>query len=277
MGKVWLVGAGPGNPDLLTLKAYRLLQSAEVVLTDSLVQRAILDEIPACTERIHVGKRASRHTMPQSEINGLMVRLARAGKRVVRLKGGDPFVFGRGGEEIQDLAAAGIPFEVVPGVSAAQGCAAYAGIPLTHRDYAQSVQFITGHLREGRLDLDWVNLVRSGHTLVFYMARNSLPVICKQLRTHGLPDNWPAAMVEEGATPAQRVVVGDLEGLPDAVARAEVSGASLLIVGEVVRLAGTLDWYSSQPVVSGFAGEPAPANKRGAAAEPVPHAVTTVE
>lgn len=243
MGKVWLVGAGPGDPDLLTVKAFRLLQMADVVLSDSLIQAAILDQIPPATERIHVGKRASRHTMPQAQINTLMVRLARAGKRVVRLKGGDPFIFGRGGEEIQELADAGVPFEVVPGVSAAQGCAAYAGIPLTHRDHAQSVQFVTGHLRDGGLDLDWVNLVRAGHTLVFYMARHSLPLICQRLRAHGLADAWPAAMVENGATSSQRVIVGDLETLPDAVANAGLSGASLLIVGEVVRLAGTLDWY----------------------------------
>lgn len=276
-GEVWLVGAGPGDPDLLTVKAHRLLQSADVVLTDSLIQPAILDQIPPETERLHVGKRASYHTMPQSDINRHMVRLARAGKRVLRLKGGDPFMFGRGGEEIQELADAGIPFEVVPGVSAAQGCAAYAGIPLTHRDYAQSVQFVTGHLRDGGLDLDWVNLVRARHTLVFYMARNSLPIICKQLSAHGLPDDWPAAMVEEGATPAQKVVVGDLEGLPEAVAAANVSGASLLIVGEVVRLAGTLEWYPLQATVLSHASERGGEARQDTACEPELRDFTTAE
>lgn len=245
-GVVWLVGAGPGDPDLLTLKAHRLMQHADVVLTDSLIQQAILDQIPPETERVHVGKRASYHTMPQSDINQLMVRRALAGQRVLRLKGGDPFVFGRGGEEIEDLAAAGIAFEVVPGVSAAQGCAAYAGIPLTHRDYAQSVQFVTGHLRDGGLDLDWSRLARPGQTLVFYMARKSLPLICRQLRAHGFPDDWPAALVEEGATPAQQVVAADLAGLPDAVAAAGVTSASLLIVGQVVRLTSTLGWYRAR-------------------------------
>lgn len=239
-GEVWLVGAGPGDPELLTRKAYRLLREADVVLHDSLIHPAILDEIPPNVERVHVGKRASYHALPQEDLNDLMVRLAREGKRVLRLKGGDPFIFGRGGEEISQLAAAGVPFRIVPGVTAAQGCAAYAGIPLTHRDCAQTVQFVTGHLKEGELDLDWPFLARRGQTVVFYMARVSLPLICARLVAHGLPPDWPAALVEEGTTPEQRVIAGGLANLPDAVAAAGVTGASLLIVGEVVRLRGRL-------------------------------------
>ncbi|MEQ8798777.1 MAG: uroporphyrinogen-III C-methyltransferase [Salinisphaeraceae bacterium] len=244
MGEVWLVGAGPGDPDLLTRKAARLLSQADVVLYDSLIQPELLAEIPVHVERIHVGKRASRHTLPQDRINGLMVELALAGKRVLRLKGGDPFVFGRGGEEIAELAAAGIPFEVVPGVTAAQGCAAYAGIPLTHRDCAQRVQFITAHQQSGgELPLDWPCLAGPDQTLVFYMARNTLPTICARLIEHGLPGNWPAALIEDGSTAAQRVIEADLNRLPAAVVAADVSGASLLIVGQVVRLRAQLDWF----------------------------------
>lgn len=244
MGEVWLVGAGPGDPDLLTRKAARLLSQADVVLYDSLIQPELLAEIPAQVERIHVGKRASRHTLPQDRINGLMVELALAGKRVLRLKGGDPFVFGRGGEEIAELAAAGIPFEVVPGVTAAQGCAAYAGIPLTHRDCAQRVQFITAHQQSGgELPLDWPCLAGPDQTLVFYMARNTLPTICARLIEHGLPADWPAALIEDGSTAAQRVIEADLTRLPAAVEAADVGGASLLIVGQVVRLRAQLDWF----------------------------------
>lgn len=242
-GRVWLVGAGPGDPELLTLKAARLLREADVVLYDSLIAPELLDMIPAGTERIHVGKRASRHTLPQSDINVLMVRLAGEGKRVLRLKGGDPFIFGRGGEEIAELADAGIDFEIVPGVTAAQGCAAYAGIPLTHRDHAQSVQFVTGHLKEGDLDLDWPALTKPGQTVVFYMGRTALDLICRRLYEHGLPRDWPAAMVIDGATPYQRVVVSDLAGLPGAVAERAPDGPSLIIVGEVVRLHRRLGWY----------------------------------
>lgn len=241
-GEVWLVGAGPGDPELLTRKAWRLLHEADVVLHDSLIQASILEAIPAQVERIHVGKRASRHTLPQADINALMVRLARAGKKVLRLKGGDPFVFGRGGEEIAELAGAGIAFQVVPGVTAAQGCAAYAGIPLTHRGCAQSVVFVTAHLQDGELDLDWPALTRPQQTLVFYMARIALPRLCAGLVANGLPPHWPAALVEDGATANQRVFAADLASLPAAVAAADVTGASLLIVGEVVRLRARLNW-----------------------------------
>lgn len=246
-GCVWLVGAGPGDPELLTLKAARLIVEADVVLYDSLIAPEILATIPEGTERIHVGKRASRHTLPQEEINDLMVRLAGEGRRVLRLKGGDPFIFGRGGEEIAQLADAGVEFGVVPGVTAAQGCAAYAGIPLTHRDYAQSVQFVTGHLKEDDLDLDWPCLVRPDQTVVFYMGRTALALICRRLREHGLPRDWPAAMVIDGATAHQRVIVSDLAGLPGTVAERAPDGPSLLIVGEVVRLHRTLRWYDATP------------------------------
>lgn len=242
-GCVWLVGAGPGDPDLLTVKAARLIAEADVVLYDSLIAPALLETIPKTVERIHVGKRASRHTLPQEEINDLMVRLAGEGNRVLRLKGGDPFVFGRGGEEIAQLAEAGVDFEIVPGVTAALGCAAYAGIPLTHRDYARSVQFVTGHLKEGELDLDWPALARPGQTVVFYMARTALESICGHLREHGLPDDWPAAMVVSGATPHQQVIAGDLVNLPQAVAERDPEGPALLIVGEVVRLRERLAWH----------------------------------
>lgn len=238
-----MVGAGPGDPDLLTVKAARLIAEADVVLYDSLIAPELLEVIPDSAERIHVGKRASRHTLPQEDINDLMVRLAGEGKRVLRLKGGDPFVFGRGGEEIAQLADAGVDFEIVPGVTAALGCAAYAGIPLTHRDYARSVQFVTGHLKEGELDLDWPCLAAREQTVVFYMARTALELICRCLREHGLPDDWPAALVTSGATPHQQVIAGGLLDLPGLVARRADEGPALLIVGEVVRLRGRLEWY----------------------------------
>lgn len=242
-GEVWLVGAGPGDPELLTRKAYRLLQAADVVLYDSLIAPELLEEIPPSAERIHVGKRASFHTLPQQDINDLMVRLARAGKRVLRLKGGDPFVFGRGGEEIQRLAAAGVAFQIVPGVSAANGCAAYAGIPLTHRDHAQSLRLVTAHLQDDRLDLDWPALAAPKQTVVFYMARSALPLICEKLVAHGAAPATPAALVVDGTTTRQQVFAADLARLPARVAGAQVTGASLLIVGEVVRLHDTLAWY----------------------------------
>ena len=242
-GEVYLVGAGPGDPDLLTSRAIRLMQRADVVVHDRLVSEAVLRLARQDAPRIHAGKERSRHMLPQESINKLLVRLAKEGKRVLRLKGGDPFIFGRGGEEIDTLAEEGIPFQIVPGITAASGCAAYAGIPLTHRDYAHSCVFVTGHLQDGSINLEWEALAKPQQTIVVYMGLLGLPVICKELVKRGLRGDLPAALVEHGTRPHQRVFTGTLTTLPEIVERADVSAPTLTIIGEVVKLHGKLQWF----------------------------------
>jgi len=244
---VYLVGAGPGDPDLLTVKAQRILREAEVVVYDRLVSNQILDLLPTGAKRIYVGKAAGRHYMTQDEINQLLVSLARSGRKVTRLKGGDPFIFGRGSEEAQYLLAHGLTFEVVPGVTSAAGCSAYAGIPLTHRGLATGVRFVTGHCRANLpLDLNWSSLADPETTLVVYMGLGHLPEIARKLMDAGLPGTTPAAVIENGTTARQRRCIDTLAGLPKRVRELDFQTPSLVIIGRVVSLAGELGCLETQ-------------------------------
>ncbi len=242
-GEVYLVGAGPGDPDLLTFRALRLMQQAEVVLYDRLVAPAIVDLCRKDAERIYVGKKRDQHTLPQTEINQLLVDLAKQGKRVLRLKGGDPFIFGRGGEEIDLLSAENIPFQVIPGITAASGCASYAGIPLTHRDYAHTCVFTTGHLRDGSMNLNWDTLIQPRQTIAVYMGIVGLEVLCRELIARGMSETMPAALIQQGTTHKQKVYISDLGSLPDIPKQHDIKPPTMIIIGEVVKLHENLSWF----------------------------------
>ncbi len=243
-GEVYLVGGGPGDPDLLTFRALRLMQQCDVCVYDKLVSPEVMELVRRDAELIYVGKARDQHTMPQEDINKLLARLALEGKRVLRLKGGDPFIFGRGGEEIETLMAHDVPFQVVPGITAANGVSTYAGIPLTHRDYAQACLFMTGHLKDGSIDLDWEAIMRPNQTVVMYMALVGLPKICEQLITKGISASMPIAVIQQGTTRRQRVVTGTLSDIAEKVALAEMRAPSLTIIGEVVLLREKLNWFN---------------------------------
>lgn len=242
-GTVYLVGSGPGDPELMTLKAARLVREADVIVYDHLGAEGVLDLARPDAEKIYAGKEASNHALPQEEINVLLVRLAKQKKRVVRLKGGDPFIFGRGGEEIETLAEHGVPFEVVPGVTAASGCGSYAGIPLTHRDHSQICVFATGHLKDGSVNLDWKALARPNQTVVFYMGIGGAEEICRQLMDNGLPADHPAAVVQHGTSRRQRVLTATLGTLHAEISAADIRPPALIIIGTVVTLQSKLAWF----------------------------------
>lgn len=243
-GEVYLVGAGPGDPDLLTFRALRLLQQADVIVYDRLVSEQILDLARRDADLVYVGKERDKHILPQEDINHMLARIAKKGKRVLRLKGGDPFIFGRGGEEIETLLEAGVPFQVVPGITAATGAAAYGGIPLTHRNYAQSVVFVTGHLKDGSMNLNWPALAQPHQTVVVYMGLVGLKTLCEKLIEHGMPETTPIALVQQATTPSQRVYIGELANMAEKVKTYVISPPTLIIVGEVVKLHDKLKWFN---------------------------------
>ena len=245
VGEVYLVGAGPGDPDLLTFRALHLMQRADVVLYDRLIGDGIINLVRRDAERIYVGKKPGNHALTQPEISALLVKLAKEGKRVLRLKGGDPFIFGRGGEELETLAEAGIPFQVIPGITAASGCASYAGIPLTHRDHAQACIFVTAHGQDGVLSLDWDTMARPGQTVAIYMGLGSLEFLMNEFIKRGVPADTPAAIVDNGTRPNQRVVKGTLADLYQKAEAAKLPGPALVIVGSVVELSDSLNWYKN--------------------------------
>lgn len=245
VGEVYLVGGGPGDPDLLTFKALRLMQQADVILYDRLVSEGVMELVRRDAELIYVGKERNNHSVPQDGINQLLVDLAKQGRRVCRLKGGDPFIFGRGGEEIETLAENGIPFQVVPGITAASGCSTYSGIPLTHRDYSQSCRFVTGHLKDGSMNLPWNELAVEQQTIVFYMALKGAQHLSDKLIEHGLRGDMPVALIEKGTTPDHKVWTTTLAELPNVVATQPIKAPTLIIVGEVVKLREKLNWFDA--------------------------------
>ena len=246
LGEVYLVGAGPGDPDLLTFKALRLIQQADVVLYDRLVSKGVMELVRRDSELIYVGKKGgSQESTRQIDINDQLVELAKSGKRVCRLKGGDPFIFGRGGEEIESLSEHSIPFQVVPGITAASGCSSYAGIPLTHRDYSQSCRFVTAHLKNGTTNLPWKEFVIDQQTIVFYMALSGANYICQKLMEHGMDKDMPIAIIEKGTMPEQKIYISSLTALPDLLAKEDIHAPTLMIVGEVVKLNEKLNWYGN--------------------------------
>jgi uroporphyrin-III C-methyltransferase / precorrin-2 dehydrogenase / sirohydrochlorin ferrochelatase len=244
-GEVYLIGAGPGDPDLLTLRALRLMQQADVVVYDRLVSPEILDLVRRDAKKIYVGKQRDQHVLPQESINELLARLAKTGQRVVRLKGGDPFIFGRGGEEIETLMKQNIQFQIVPGITAASGCATYAGIPLTHRDHAQSCTFVTGHLKDGTINLNWKQLAFPNQTIVIYMGLAGLKKICLSLIEHGCKPELPAAIIQQGTTNNQRVITGTLDTLAQITANMKIKPPTLIIIGTVVQLHDQLAWFKT--------------------------------